>query len=219
MSSGTGGTLLAIGVLAIIGYLAYTFLLAPIEGAGSALTAVGSDIGTIYSGAASDIGNPIAAAQGSGSGFFGWVYSLGQSLNPATAAQQEAQQKQTAYNDQVTVNENNAIANVTPVNGSDGVTYYSTAAVTSGSQATSGNAGSYDELMVEINAYDPVVASSLTLAAFSTMIQGGLTTNQINTFANAMQAHGSLSGCSAYLVSIGASPSQAALFAGAIGQQ
>ncbi len=63
----------------------------------------------------------------------------------------------------------------------------SSATQSSGNQSTSDSTGSYNELMIEVNAYDGDVASMLSSSDFYAMTGAGLTANQVNTRMNAME--------------------------------
>ena len=213
--------LLTLGVILVVGYLAYVYVVKPAETAGAALASAGSAVEGAVTGAANDIGNPLSPA--TSGGFFGWLYGVGESLNPLTSAQEAAQQAALAKNNATTSAENAAVSSI-----SQTTTYSSTAPVVTVNQPTSANSGSYNELMVEVNAYDPDVSAFITLGAFSAMIQAGLSSSQINSYCNILQDYESqwksaatgwattAASEEACLVSHGVPATQAAAFANSV---
>ena len=173
MSVDWGTVAIGVGILAVL-WIVVLPLVSAISGAENALGNFGADVSSAFSSAGADIGNPIAAAQGNGTGFFGAVFALGESLNPATQATETKWAQEEAYNDNVTSQENTATAAVTTA--------------TSSGNAQAIAQADYNELMVEVNNYDGAVAPLMTFASFQACEAAGLTSNQINSCMNELQA-------------------------------
>jgi len=217
MATDLTSPLIIIGVL-VVAYFVLIPLLAPLKavvGAGAtaaadaasiaaAIGAIPGDVSAVGSGAYNSV---LTVGEGIG-GFFGLNNDL---------AVQEQWAKEAAYNAAAANATAAAQAQVTTTTTGQA---NSSTATTTGAGGVKVGSGSYNELMAELNAYDPIVAPYMTLAAFNAMIARGLDYTHINTYSNAIQANGSwpAQGTIVYLNQLGVPLANAAAYSQSIGR-